>query len=485
MWAGTDGPYDYEPFLSGVTEFEQQLDVFSLDGVGALTQARVEVVLPSTDLAALQGDWYHVVASTVELSLIWEGQSLEDRLVVLDGGTIQGVEFGVLGQATSFTLEATPPVTSAAVGDDSRDVGTDFPSPLLDDTAVEMSDLEGSKYIHVYGNPDSVPAYKIGDDGAGNNRLLLCGHELARSGASYVVTIYEDGVSAGTFTATNASINGGSYSYVSHATNFRSADGAFTWKATYGGVAAADGYERAALNADGVIRRLLVDSGLRVDWRQTEPALAKLRDWRLGFFIDQEAPAIEVLRDRVLQYLPVVELNSGDGLWLHYCDPHHGPIEAHLVLGQDLLGRTGPMTISDVEAIRNGFTINYNQELFAGKLLSSLTLDESNSALCYFSEQLYGERADEVIDCDVIWDEATALRVLLARADRLALPRRILEYEVARDAYWLDAGMVVSLTDPDYGIDAHRAVITSINRSMSPFRARLELIDRTPFSRDT
>ncbi|MDP2308000.1 MAG: hypothetical protein Q8P18_18390 [Pseudomonadota bacterium] len=483
-WAGSDGPYQYDPFLVGLTEFEQELDVFSLDGVGALTQARVEITTPGTDLANLQGDWYAVTAATVELALLWEGQTWEDRLVVLDGGTVAGAEFGLEGQATTISVEATPPVTSAAVGDDERDVGVDWPAPLLDTGGVdEMTDLAGAKYVHVYGDPQSVPAYKVGNVG-GQNRLILAGHHLARSGASYPVTVYEDGASIGAFTVTNASINGGDYAYVESATDFLSADGAYTWSATYGGVAAADGADRPALNAEGLARKLLSESGLRVDWRQSEPCLAKLRDWRMGFYVDQEAAAVDVLRDRVLAQLPVVEMSSGAGIWLAYCDPHVAPIEATLTLGQELVGRVGPMEISDLEAIRNSFTINYAPEVFSGELLSTAKLGESNSALCYWSQQLYGVRVDEPLDCDAISDGATAMRVLTARANRLALPRRILRYEVAPDAYWLEAGMAVSLTDAPYGIDRHRGVITSINRSMYPFEARIELVDRTPFARE-
>lgn len=470
----------FDPFLAGVSEFDEEVDVFSLDGVGALTQAQVEIVTSGTALGALQGDWHHVTAATAELALLWDGQVWDDRLVALAGG-IAGAEFGLADQVSTLSLETTPPATSETIGDDARDVGADWPTPT-DTTGAQMSDLEGRKYVHVYGAAKSIPAYKVGEvASSGTNRLILCGHHLPRSGASYPVTVYEDGASGTSRTVINGTINGKEYAYVEGA-DFLSTDGAYTWDATYGGIAAADGADRPALGAEGVIRRLLVDSGLAVDWRSTEPALARLRDWRIAIYTDQEATAIEVLRDRVLRHLPVIEMNSGEGLWLAYCDPHVAVPEAHLTLGQQLLGRVGRMGVSDLEAIRNAFTVNYAPEATSGELVDTVTLDASTSALCALSQQLYGVRADTPIDCDATDDATTALRIAGARASRLALPRRVLTYELAPELYWLRARAVVTLTDAGYGVARQRAVCTRVSRTMVPFRARFELVDRTPVS---
>ena len=478
---GGDGPYQYDPFLVGVSEFEEEIDLFSLDGVGALTQAQVEICTPDTELGALQSDWHHVIAATVELAILWDGQAWEERVVVLSG-SVQGAEFGIEGQATTLSLETTPPSTSETIGDDERDLGLDWEA-VVDTAAVPMSDLAGSKYQHVYGAPESVPAYKVGEVSPGFNRLVLCGHHLARTGGSYVVAVYQDGGYVGDYTVVNGEINGQPYAYVESSTEFLASDGAYTWKATHGGIAAANGSDRPALNAEGVIRRMLVDSRLPVDWRRTEPALARLRDWQIGVYTDEEATAIDVIRDRVLRHLPVVEMSGGEGLWLAYADPHLAPVEAQLTLGQELLGRVGRMRMSDPESIRNVFVVNYGREAFAQELLSTVRLDADNSALCALSQQLYGVRADEPIDCDVTWDDATALRIASARAGRLALPRRVLAYELAPELYWLRAGTVVSVTDPGYSIARHRGVIARVNRTMLPFVATIELVDRTPIAR--
>jgi hypothetical protein len=486
---GSDGPYSFDPFLSGISDFVEELDPFSLDGVGSLTQARVEIATPGVELGSLQGDWMAITASTVELALLWEGQAYEDRFVALEG-TLQALELGIEGQATGFTVEATPPSTSETVGDDERDLGVEWAAPLQDTAAADMTDLAGVKYQYVYGDPDSVPAYKIGSVG-GNNRLILVGHHLARTGASYQVNVYEDGVlvPSSPYTVTNGTTAGGEpYAYVEDAGGtrvFLATAGAFTWQAAYGGIAAADGVDRPALQAEGIARRLLRDSGLRIDWRRAEPCLARLRDWRLAFWVDTEVTAIDLLRERILAHLPVVEMNSGAGLWWAYCDPHTAPIEFDLTLGQELVGRVGRMTVSDLESVRNAYVMNFEHEAYSDELLSTVRLDDTNSAICLLSQQLYGTRAEDPEDNDNVWDAATGLRILAAKASRLALPRRALVYQAALDAYWLRAGMVGFITDPGYGITQHRAVITSLNRSMFPFEVTFKLIDRTPTARDS
>jgi hypothetical protein len=171
-------------------------------------------------------------------------------------------------------------------------------------------------------------------------------------------------------------------------------------------------------------------------------------------------------------------------LWWAYCDPHRVPIEFDLTLGQELIGRVGRMTVSDLESVRNAFVMNFGHEAFADEIVSTVRLDDANSAICALSQQLYGVRAEDPEDNDDVWDAATGLRILGAKASRLALPRRALVYQAAPDAYWLRAGMVGFVTDPGYGITQRRAVITSLNRSLFPFEVTLKLIDRTPTARD-
>lgn len=470
-----DGPYQYLPLLSGVSDFDEEVDPFGLDASSVLTQARVSIAT-TDDLAAMQGDWYAVTAATAEVALIWSGQLWHERITILAGARTQSVAFGVVGEVTTFSLEAGPAPTSADVGDDSRDIGADFPAPLLDTALGTMTDLAGSAYPIVIGTPSSVPAFKMGAV-AGMNRLILCGHHLPDLSS---VTVYVDGVSVGGFTPANATATSGDYAYVSSAVQFTAATGAYTWNAAHGGIAAADDANKPALGADGVLRYLLVASGLTIDWRRMLPTLAFLREWPFGIVADKQASAVSIIRDRLLDVLPLIEINGADGLWFLYAEPHRAPVEAQLFAGVQLVGRVGAMETTDIEQVRNSFSISFDFEAFSGDYLSTVTLDATNSALCYLSKQLYCVSAEDVIETAAFSDATSAMMSLRARASRAALPRRKLVYDLSPDSYWLAAGMVVEITDAAFGIASHRAAITKMSRSGFPFRATFELLDRTP-----
>lgn len=486
-----DGPYQYADTLSGVSDFEEELDPFSLDGKGHLAQARVSVTT-TTDLAALASDFYAPFASRAELAIAWPGQDWEDRIVMLSAGMVQSFELGMLGEESTFSLEASAPSSSTGIGDDSRDLGTDYPAPIYDDGAVELTDLAGYKYQTVIGVADNIPAYKFGASGA-NNRLMLAGHKFARSGASYQVTVYMDGASQGAFTVINGTSGSGAIAYVQSTTQFQSADGAYTYKSTSGGIAAADDAGDAALNADGVIRYLLAASGVPVDWAACGPALRYLAGWKLGIWCDKQADALELIRDRLVPYLPLVEMHSGKGLWFAYSDPIAMIPEAELTAGVHLVGRVGGMESTDLGDIRNSFTINYDFDAFTDTFAKTLTLDATNSTLCMVSrDALYnaaagddGIRADDPIDCKETADAATAGLILAARARRLALPRRVLTYLAAPDQYTLAAGACVWLTDSAWGLDRARGVIIRRRAGQSDYLVTIALFDGTAVSRDS
>ena len=465
-----DGPYAYQPLLLSIDEFTEELDPFALGGVGSFAQARIEVAT-DVDVAALQAAWQHLSAARVEVAYWWRGQPWHERHILLDSATVQGLEFGGAGEPLALVLEAAPPVTSAAVGDASRDLGADFPGSI--DTALDaMTDLSGSEYQIVYGDPESVPGYKIGAV-AGSNRLVLAGDLWPDLGA---ITVFEDGASVGSFTPLVAT----DYTYVTSLTEFLAASGAYTYRATRGGSASATDNARPALGAGAVLRRLLTDSGLRIDWVRCERALQLLMSWRIGLFLDRQAPAIDVVREQLVPWLPIVEMAGGAGLWYAYADPHLAPIEAELTLGQGLVGRVGRVSMSDRDLVRNSFSLRYTREEFSGEYTATVALDSANDPLCYLSEQLYGTLADEVLDCPISWDATTGLRILHARAARLALPRRRVTYVLSRDLYWLAGGAVCALTDPVLSLASARAVAVAVSRG-AQVSATFELVDRTPY----
>lgn len=475
-------PITYEPLLLAVEDFAEELDLFALDGSLSLAQSAVEIATPD-DLASLQSDWAHIPHAVAELALVWQGQTWERRRTVLGGALVQGAALGQDGEATTLTLEAAAAATSAPIGDDDRDLGDDWPPPLLDDTGIDvMTDVTGAKHVWVIGKPESIPAFKVGNVG-GQNRLVLCGHALPDLGA---VPVYVEGVLVASFTPAVATTVNGTYTYVQSAAHFHSADGSYTWSATSGGIARADASNAATRTAADILGWCLQHSGLRVDWRRMLRALLKLASWPAGLWVDQETPAIDVIRDRMVPFLPIIEVDSGEGIYFEYIDPHVQDVGPDLVVGQELIGRAGRMRATDTDAVRNRFVMAFQRDESAGTYASTVLVDHGNSALCYLSQQLLsrpevrddGVRADEPIECDLFWDATTARRSLLCRASRLALPRRVLDYVAAPDAYWLEAGGVHRLTDDARGISGARVAVTALSRISTG--VRVECVDRTP-----
>lgn len=344
-----------------------------------------------------------------------------------------------------------------------------------------MTTVTGVAHSFVLGRAYRAPAFKVGDVG-GLNRLILCGHHLADLSA---INVYEDGVIGASYTPQNAtSASGQDYAYVEDATDFRSTAGAFSWDARDGGVAVANGVG-PAFNAGDILTWLLDRSGLAVDWLACLPALDKLAEWNVGFYLDQQANAIDVIRDRLVRYLPLVEFKSSVGVWFAYVDPFMDRLDGELILGQHLIGRVGRMRIEDeADNTRNSFSARWGYDPFSDGYAGTVTLDPSNSVMCYLSDQLFGPLVDDPIDLSMVREDFTALRILTTKANRVTLPRRSLTYVLAPDQYHIDIGWCGLVTDPDYDIIRHRALVTTRTRGKLSEMITLTLIDRTPVSLD-
>lgn len=470
--APNGGTFGFQAGLSGLDDFTESIDMLGTSGsTGTLTQATIRISV-TDDLAALQASYHEIGACTVEIALAFHGDAWEDREILLSGAVIQGVEFGYVGEETALSIELGPDPTSALVGDDARDVGTDWPDTLLDVAGAGMSSVVGQKYQWVLGAPSSVPGIKVGNSG-GTNRLILAGHAF---GTLTAVTVYEDGVSQGTFTPATTTANSG-YTYVSSATEFSASSGAYTYAATYGGVASVD-RPGGGLTAARVLVWLLTNSGLPVDWAETQGAIDGLASWPAGIYLDQEASMIDVIRDQLVPWLPIVEVKTGVGVAFLYVDPYAAATQCQgtLTMGQEILGRTGLLRMTDLDKIRNVFTMNYKYNAYTGEYDASVTLSVTSSQVCAVSQEWYGERPEEAFDCDLIHDKPTALRSLAQMAARLALPRRVARYLLSPSLYWLRPGSIWRITDPGYGISSAVAYLVEIKRGRA-IEATFELLD--------
>ena len=467
-------PLRFDPFLTGVETFADEVDPFNMRGVASFGQARVSI-LTTEDFLELLADWHQVAASIGELSVIWEGNTYAQRRVMIPRGRMSLPEIGMVGEQTSFALEAVAPTASALVGKPSPLLSDLFPSPM-DMFGEELTKLPSSILPVVLGAVKRAPAFKIGVSG-GSNRLLL-GETLAPSVAS--VAIYEDGA----FVANPPVVTGSGFSYVQSSVVFFADNGAYTFDATGGGVATREDSSVATYNAADILSYLLGKSGVDVDWARLSACLEQLRSWPVGLVVQKSEPALDIITRQLLPVLPIVQCMGEGGVYYLFVDDLERTPTGILVAGQQLLPSGARMSVSDVDAVCNSYTVNYGLDSFTGEPLGSVTVDRLSNAICELSEQLYGPRA-EVVSSQLIQDATTARRVGNALARRRGLPRRRVSYALSPDASYVEPGDVYLLTDKRYGLVEARAVVTSKVRGAIPETVVFDLLDRHPVSRDS
>lgn len=484
-----DGPYFYDAGLISASDVSPEIDLFSEERP-AITRSQVSLLMPADWVPAeMERQGQHLAASRCEVAQIWPEQAWKDRRVWIGRGTVSGLRLGIAGEPVSFVVEALPPRVGAPVGQASRTIDT---TPLISTVSgtigyppqTGFTSLEGKEIPIIVGRVYRVPGFKIGDawtlgDGiAGKGLLIVAGAHFANSAAT--LTFYDDGVvfvPGGTLY--NETDENGDPLVVHEGaaiTDFTASDGAITIDAGSGGVPAAFG-SGAALGASGVLAWLLAQSGEPVDWAAMQYTIKMLEGWEIGLYVDRQADALAAARERLVRLLPIVEEQGPNGLWFRFADPFLQAPVADLVLGQDLVGRIGGLEqVTDPDDLRNEITIYYFYDHYIGRYTKSVTVTGTNNPLCALSTQLYGRRVATSINCNVCWDDATALQIAHSKLNRLALPRFGARYLADAPLYWLREGMVVRLTDDDLGLSTRRCVVRQVAASMAPFEIVLEMV---------
>lgn len=438
-------------------EAEVAIDPFALSGETALTQAQVSVVLPDSAVA-MQGDFRYVGAARAELARVWPGDDWQDRETLIAGTQLSGVTLGRAGEPSTFTIEAAPAKTSALIGDAGRLIGDDFPAPVAV-SGADLTRLDGVEYPQVHGAPYRSAGFKIGEIGGdGYDRVVIAGHKFYDTTA---IEAFADGVSLGTFTVHNGTASSGDYAYIRSgtATVFDEAAGAITVAPVYGGIVAY-GHPRAASNLGDVLELWLAASELPVAWERCLPAIQRLRNWPGGVYLDRATAALSAIRDHLAQSLPLVELQSPEGLWFYLADLDTFARRGTLTEGQELIGPVGGVALTEIEDIYNAVTVRYAMDEASGEFTGSVTVDADTDAVCYVSTGLYGVRPADTIETVAVGDATTARRVGRAAMHRAAYQRRRMEWVIA-DTADVTVGEVYRVVSPTFSIDAD-AVLTSL-----------------------
>lgn len=481
--AGLDEPLAFDGRLVGTIKLEQEADLLGLDIAEIATTAKIEMVLPEdVDPATAEAEGAMLSASTCEVALAWPGEEWALRDVILPRGTVSGMDLGQAGEPISFTAEALPPRSGAAILDGTRDMGDDYPS------SSSWTDLEGTAWPVIVGRVYKVPAYKLGDVEAGigtTYAIAIAGHHLADTTIGDLgITIYEDGVEytpVGTLSVANtADSDGGKVCWVqsTSTSDFAAASGAYTVDLAGGGIhgARAPG---AALQAHGIVAWLLAQSGEDIDWPGCEEALERLRNWGMGLYADQPADTLATLRERVLRWVPVAERVTRDGLALRYVDALHDEPVVDLVYGVHLVDRLGGLVqLSDPDDIVNEVTLEYAYDHYTRRYARRVVVGADDNARARISRQYHGTRS-EAQSCNTTWQEATARQMAHAIIDRRALTRFGQSYLLDPSMYWLEVGTICRVTDAGRGLSSRRCYARRLNPILDPARVTLEIVPTT------
>lgn len=442
--------YDVSGVINEVNLYDLQRSEF--------TSCDVTMGVPATLSAAdLDAAFGHLAFALAEVAVYDPTLPWKRRQVLIGRGIVSGLKIDVAGMALVFTVEASNPVTSESVGDGSRDMGLDYPS-------LGFPSLSGKQWPTGVGRLYGIPGHKLGLLGGGTSALGLFGHHVADLSQSF--SVYEDGAAytaAGTLSLVNTyDSNGEPISYVmsNDTADFTAAQGSFTVDLDS---SAGLSNGSSAIGAPAVIRWLLTEAGVAVDWARMQPAFAALQGLDIGIYSDSETSALRLLRDRIVAALPLIEETGPNGIWLRVAVPSMLPVTGHLVEGANLVGFTGAMEqTTDPDSIRNRLISNYGYDHYTGAYLKRAVVDWTNHPMCAPSYSLAGALVDDEEDLDITWHDATAAELTRARAERVSMHRYTISAAVvAAGAAGLDAGQCWTVTAPSRGWVARRCTVVA------------------------
>lgn len=483
-WADGDGPLQFHPGLMSMGGIQAEADLFDLTHQAAVESTRLRVVLPNAvNATQAHALYYGIAAASVDIASIWPGQDFAARVPLLEGARVVGLSLGRANEETELYLETRGPPAAASAVDASRDLGVTYPKG-----AGAFPDLLGKQFPVVIGHCLRVPLFRVGTAQTGGRHSgILAGHHLAPNVTVGDLTFYAAGAAAPLTTPTlnnGTDPSGNRVAWVeTDIGQLGSGTDPYTVSFTTGGVASVRDSSTAVRDLGAALEWLLVNSGAKVDLLAQQRCTDLLAGWKGGVYCDRYDDLLTVIRQRVAPFLPIIERTSSRGLYYQYADPRLAPLEFALTLGQELIAPVGPVDLTDLDAIRNSFFLEYAYNHDDGTYGESISLGAADLECCRYSAQEFGVRVDSAMRCTITASDATARRMLQARAERLSLPRRMVSYIVDPSMTWLREGMVGTITDTDRGITAQRAVLRRWRPAGLPWQARFEVVDRAPVSR--
>ena len=426
-WAGRDWVFTTE-LGGGLGDIEISEDVVQGSQVGYRT-VPITIIVPEIDL-----DWPFSTATAI-LSNSESGDYISGRV---DSAVVTVGEGP--GSIVSFTLEGGP-WSQTAVWPDASHVVSDDTFSAPDDAA------QGKAYPQVFGSPgrgdvNGLTRYK-GSPGivvqtTGNARLMIAEGVVA----STQVQVTDDDVGgwAEHSVLYDSDANGVFYAYVELTAGTTPYVVGHSYYVSWG--FGNDG-DSAATTARKVLVEALQRTSVGCDFGRTlsSPSLSIALD----FYIDEIVDPWDWLKAHLFPILPISIYSGPKGaypiVWRY--DAEAKDAQWNLILGQNV-NRSGSWEESTTRSIINEVIVQYAVDAGTGQYLRQVVVRSQRSILRYGI-------SSQTIKTDVIWDEGAAYIAGQSVLRAKAFPSRRCTY-VCYDPIKLEAGDVVTITDPDYGL---------------------------------
>jgi hypothetical protein len=235
--------------------------------------------------------------------------------------------------------------------------------------------------------------------------------------------------------------------------------------------------------AGSLLQMIASASTARLDVGSFGGCASFLDRYRFDGYFDQRTPALGLIGAQFLPLLPASIVTGADGaglvIWPWIDGAHHAV--AHLVEGPGF-ARASRVTYRGEPLSSVVFSYGYDIARSAYTRRKVITPDASAHAR--HAMMTAGESADLVeIESRLVWDDASASRMLSDRMTQLAMPRRELSFIADAARYGsggdreLQIGMAVDLTDTGLRLSRRAAVVSAIERSATSLRITCTLRD--------
>lgn len=485
----TDASGDVQQFDGGLEGLEVEQVLPSFGESPDMLSASLDLMWPS-DVALLVSQGHDLSAATGELALHVRGQSFDDRHVLIDG-VISQPQYGDKDEPVSLTLEEHPfddgaliPAATAAISDETGRDGWEndgdlYPLPF-GGVSEYTTALGGTKNLR------QSPAI-LADATAGTHidDLIVAGHHVPSTTTQVTIATNVDDTwyaAPATLTATTDSLGQPitiatmtSVHTTEHAKFREQSEYWVRW--THGESLPDDVSSTPITGAGSLITWMLRRSSLRFDHAAWSAATTALNEYQVHGYINEQVTPWQWVEENLLELLPLTIHTGSNGLypvvWRH--DATTADAIEHITAGAGIV-RAGVVEYDKLPtdtyqhmqldwAYDDGDGEHRRTTIIRPADQTTRAKNEMHSVHTQTSASRYSNTNMLQVSSDVVYDAATATRVLSWWALAKGFTHRLVKYEVPQHFAWLRIGDVVTITDASVHIDSEVALVRSVSRT--------------------